>query len=52
MAEKKSFRERGIDQRDEITAFWGTTRGLVIAGIVVVGTLGGIVWNTIAGLFQ
>lgn len=39
MSEKKNWRDRSNDERDELVAFWSSPRGLIVAGIVGAGLL-------------
>lgn len=50
MADKKSFREKRTEARDEVVAFWGTTKGLITAGVIVVGVVAIFFWDTISAI--
>ena len=45
----KSFRERSASDREEILAFWGSTRGLVTAGIIAAGVIVFVVYSLVSG---
>ena len=46
----KSFRERSTADREEILAFWGSTRGLITTGIISAGVIVFIVYSLVSGL--
>ncbi len=52
MSEKKSLRERQAEQKTEILDFWGTPRGLITAGIVIVGVVVFAAWSATTGLVR
>lgn len=44
----KSLRERAASNREDILAFWASTRGLITAGVIVAGAIVFV----IAGFFR
>lgn len=46
----KSLRERSADDREDILAFWGSTRGLITAGVIIAGVVVFAVSSLVGGL--
>lgn len=44
----KTFRDRSQSSRDDVIAFWSSTKGLITAGVLIGAVVVGLLWGVVS----
>ena len=52
MSDNKSFNDRRDESTREVVAFWGSLKGLITAGAIIVLVIGTLIWSAVSDLLS